>query len=408
MKQILFLLSVLTIVSSEIVAQESIAIDGKEWNIRAGHSLYISDIHMWIDGDTIVDGTVCKKLYTHTKQLWEGGKESVEVGYCRQDGDKYYQNGELMFDLALQVGDTFALDTYTTYTVINIGDIVLTDGMPRKCLTVIDDTDAQPNIHNSDVWIEGVGSLRMGVYSNDFVSAGQVKTLLDCSHKGQRIYYHDPIAVDGKEWTFKTLDASPMEIRMWVEGDTIVDNRACKKIYRYTRDSDGQDTLEVNFCWQDDKQYWQNDRLLFDFGIDSHDYFFGVDNNSEYASIRYVVESGDTILCDGITRRYVVVSEQIESELITPENTDVWVEGIGSLKTGVFDNNTLREGEEVELLSCTYNGVYVFKKIGADINLGFPHFFMTSTPYYDLQGRPIANPVRGIYIKDGKKVSVSN
>lgn len=28
------------------------------------------------------------------------------------------------------------------------------------------------------------------------------------------------------------------------------------------------------------------------------------------------------------------------------------------------------------------------------------------TPYYDLQGRPVANPARGIYIKDGKKIAV--
>lgn len=29
-----------------------------------------------------------------------------------------------------------------------------------------------------------------------------------------------------------------------------------------------------------------------------------------------------------------------------------------------------------------------------------------STPYYDLMGRPVANPTRGIYIKDGKKIAV--
>ena len=30
----------------------------------------------------------------------------------------------------------------------------------------------------------------------------------------------------------------------------------------------------------------------------------------------------------------------------------------------------------------------------------------TDAPYYDLQGRPVANPTRGIYIKDGKKVAI--
>ena len=30
----------------------------------------------------------------------------------------------------------------------------------------------------------------------------------------------------------------------------------------------------------------------------------------------------------------------------------------------------------------------------------------TEAPYYDLQGRPVDNPARGIYIKDGKKTAV--
>ena len=29
-----------------------------------------------------------------------------------------------------------------------------------------------------------------------------------------------------------------------------------------------------------------------------------------------------------------------------------------------------------------------------------------STPYYDLMGRPVAHPTRGIYIKDGRKVLI--
>ena len=32
--------------------------------------------------------------------------------------------------------------------------------------------------------------------------------------------------------------------------------------------------------------------------------------------------------------------------------------------------------------------------------------FNCVTPYYDLMGRPVANPTRGIYIKDGKKIAV--
>ena len=405
MKQILFLLSVLAVVSSEIVAQEPIAIDGKEWNIRTGHYIYFSDIHMWVEGDTIVDGTVCNKLYKHTKQLWEGGEESLEIGYCRQDGDKYYQNGKLMFDLSLQNGEHFIVDDYITYTVVDTGHIVLKDGISRKCLTVTDEPSAQPDIYNSDVWIEGVGSLRMGIYSNDFVSAGQMKELIDCSYKGQRIHYHDPVALDGKEWTFKVEGSSSSEIRMWIDGDTIVSDRVCKKLYKQSQTSEGKE-LTVSYCWQNGKQYWQDDKLLFDFGLDRYDYFFGVDNKSDNVSFRCVMEAGDTILNDGLPRRYMIVSEQMDEDLIDPENTDIWVEGVGSLYTGIFDYNAIAEGQKVKLLNCTYNGLCIYQTIDAHMRNVLEFAPSVVTPYYDLQGRKVANPTRGIYIKDGKKVII--
>ncbi|MBR5149665.1 MAG: hypothetical protein IKV15_10830 [Bacteroidaceae bacterium] len=405
MKQILFLLSVLTVVSSEIVAQEPIAIDGKEWNIRTGHYIYFSDIHMWVEGDTIVDGTVCKKLYKHTKQLWEGGEDLTEVGYCYQKGDKYYQNGKLMFDLSLKNGEHFIVDDYITYTVVDTGHIVLKDGVSRKCLTVTDEPSAQLDIYNSDVWIEGVGSLRMGIYSNDFVSAGQMKELIDCSYKGQRIHYHDPVALDGKEWTFKVEGSSSSEIRMWIDGDTIVSDRVCKKLYKQSQTSEGKE-LTVSYCWQNGKQYWQDDKLLFDFGLDRYDYFFGVDNKSDNVSFRCVMEAGDTILNDGLPRRYMIVSEQMDEDLIDPENTDIWVEGVGSLYTGIFDYNAIAEGQKVKLLNCTYNGLCIYQTIDAHMRNVLEFAPSVVTPYYDLQGRKVANPTRGIYIKDGKKVII--
>ena len=407
MKQFLFLLSVLSVVFSKIAAQDPIAMDGKEWHIRAGHYIYFSDIHMWIDGDTIVDGMVCKKLYKHTKQLWEDGEERLEVGYCRQDGEKYYQNGELMFDLGLQVGDTFALDNYITYTVINVGDIVLKDGVPRKCLTVIDDPNAQPDIYNSDVWIEGVGSLRMGVYSNDFVSDGQVKTLLDCSYNGQHIYYHEPIAMDGKEWHVREkivhyIDYSS-DVYMWIAGDTIVDDIYCKKLYIHTKQlwEGGEESLEVRYCHQDGEKYYQNGDLMYDFSLEVGDEFATYVDNEENKLLYTVVGVGDTVLLDGLSRKYLVMAPSYEGVVI-PGYTDIWVEGIGSLTQGIAQNDFYWSGGVItELQSCSYNGQCIYKKSDTYINNVSSN---VSSPYYDLMGRPVANPTRGIYIKDGRKV----
>ena len=410
MKRILFSLYVLFVVFSKIAAQDPIAMDGKEWHIRAGHYIYFSDIHMWIDGDTIVDGMVCKKLYKHTKQLWEDGEERLEVGYCRQDGEKYYQNGELMFDFSLQKGDKFSLrGGYGTYSVIDTGHIVLKDGVSRRCLTVMDDMESFPDEYNSDVWVEGVGSLSMGVFSNDFVNVGLTKTLLDCSSNGQHIYYHDPIAMDGKEWHIREkivhyIDYSS-DVHLWIAGDTIVDETYCKKLYVHTKQlwEGGEESLEVRYCHQDGEKYYQNGDLMYDFSLEVGDEFATYVDNEENKLLYTVVGVGDTVLLDGMSRKYLVMAPSYEGVVI-PGYTDIWVEGIGSLTQGIAQNDFYWSGGVItELQSCSYNGQCIYAKSDTYINNVSSN---VSSPYYDLMGRPVATPTRGIYIKDGKKVAI--
>ena len=410
MKHYLILLGILLAIAGKSTAQDLIAMDGKEWKIKAGHYIYFSDIHMWIDGDTIVDGMVCKKLYKHTKQLWEDGEERLEVGYCRQDGEKYYQNGELMFDFSLQKGDKFSLrGGYATYSVIDTGHIVLKDGVSRRCLTVMDDTESFPDEYNSDVWVEGIGSLSMGVFSNDFVSLGQVKTLLDCSYNGQHIYYHEPIAMDGKEWHIREKIAHYIDyssdVHMWIAGDTIVDETYCKKLYVHTKQlwEGGEESLEVRYCHQDGEKYYQNGDLMFDFSLEVGDEFDTCADNEEVGLFYTVVSVGDTVLLDGLARKYMVIAPSYDG-MVIPGHTDIWVEGIGSLTQGILHNDFYWSGGvTTELQRCSHNKQSIYAKSDTYINNVSSN---VSSPYYDLQGRPVAAPTRGIYIKDGKKIAV--
>ena len=410
MKHYLILLGILLAIAGKSTAQDLIAMDGKEWKIKAGHYIYFSDIHMWIDGDTIVDGMVCKKLYKHTKQLWEDGEERLEVGYCRQDGEKYYQNGELMFDFSLQKGDKFSLrGGFDTYSVIDTGHIVLKDGVSRRCLTVMDDTESFPDEYNSDVWVEGIGSLSMGVFSNDFVSFGQVKTLLDCSYNGQHIYYHEPIAMDGKEWHIREKIAHYIDyssdVHMWIAGDTIVDDIYCKRLYIHTKQlwEGGEESLEVRYCHQDGEKYYQNGDLMFDFSLEVGDEFDTYADNEEVGSFYTVVSVGDTVLLDGLARKYMVIAPSYDG-MVIPGHTDIWVEGIGSLTQGILHNDFYWSGGvTTELQRCSHKKQSIYAKSDTYINNVSSN---VSSPYYDLQGRPVVNPTRGIYIKDGKKVII--
>lgn len=204
MKRKLISLGVLLVIAGNVSAQNLIAMDGKEWYIRTrvsggdendyinGRYTWIS--HMWIEGDTIVDAMACKKLYTHTKKMWEDEDETLTVGYCRQEGDRFYKNGELMFDLSLQAGEVSA----TGHEVINTDSFVTKHGVSLKSLTVV-------FRQVTDVWIEGIGSLQAGIYANDF-PPGEIKELISCSYNGQCLYENPNVSI--KELSHKPFTAA--------------------------------------------------------------------------------------------------------------------------------------------------------------------------------------------------------
>lgn len=58
-------------------------------------------------------------------------------------------------------------------------------------------------------------------------------------------------------------------------------------------------------------------------------------------------------------------------------------------------------------LYTSVNGIYLLDVDAVETSISTTENRKTMvTPYYDLQGRPVVNPARGIYIKDGKKIAV--
>ena len=72
----------------------------------------------------------CKRLYKHSRARYGTDEGTLQVGYCRQEGGKYYQDGELLFDLGLQVGDTFMPRRGMPLIVKAVGETTLTDMSP--------------------------------------------------------------------------------------------------------------------------------------------------------------------------------------------------------------------------------------------------------------------------------------
>lgn len=64
--------------------------------------------------------------------------------------------------------------------------------------------------------------------------------------------------------------------------------------------------------------------------------------------------------------------------------------------------------ENILAISASVAGIYLLDVDAVDTSVPAIEKDVLDTPYYDLQGRPVDNPIRGIYIKDGKKTYVGD
>ena len=76
-------------------------------------------------------------------------------------------------------------------------------------------------------------------------------------------------------------------------------------------------------------------------------------------------------------------------------SSEIGTTGVGYSLLYVKQGDTMLYQQEEGVLWKDNTGIEVPKSEQADI-------------YYDLQGRPVAHPMRGVYIKDGKKVIIKD
>ena len=121
-------------------------------------------IYYTICGDTIVNGYTYVKLYETWDTIICGNNLFSFIGYLRQDGQKIYYNGCLLYDFGVSVGDT----VYIKYAYPN----------PPKTLIVqnIDTINGIKIIYLDgeygfgDVWYEGIGS-PLGLFWAGYIPA---------------------------------------------------------------------------------------------------------------------------------------------------------------------------------------------------------------------------------------------
>jgi hypothetical protein len=239
------------------------------------------------------------------------------------------------------------------------------------------------------------------------------------------------LVTEGKQWA---VCRHSFRGEFWTEtyrlqGDTIINGKTYK-IEHAARNEDLSDMKPSGrYMREEDGRVYsitdkdQRDDFVFDYSMEIGDTLFYNPHTDYYGNVYKhhtclrLIAIRDTIMPNGDGR----VRKCYDTEEGCLNGDDVYefhpvlhsfIEDIGYTATGlssseigttgvgysllyVKQGDTMLYQQEEGVLWKDNTGIEVPKSEQADI-------------YYDLQGRPVANPTRGIYIKDGKKVIIKD
>ena len=238
--------------------------DGKEWICRQsgveGQEDY--DFRYYLDGDTVIGNYTYKKCYT--QHIGRGKTTPPQfVTVLREDGPRVYSRirgqEHLTYDFSMEVGQETLLDgtlqgnPYEFYLKdaqeISFGNNTL------RCLSFASKFDSQRE--ERGFWIEGVGSTYLPFVIYNF-HPGYTHCCLQTCKVGSEVLYdisrdihyledfseqipampYHPMLKEGKQWNYIAHDwrsgESHTPYSLTVIGDTLIEGRTCKKIYKVT------------------------------------------------------------------------------------------------------------------------------------------------------------------------------
>ena len=195
-------------------------------------------------------------------------------------------------------------------------------------------------------------------------------------------------------------NAGEITYNVWTGNDTIVDGRESVVLWHnkagYTQRygviyEDHTGLVYINYL-QGDKSDWL---FLYDF----------TPRNWKAGDMMHVSYDDG---CDMYEKVYEVSTIELQNGGTT-QLTDLLIYGIGYYYEPFLSPIEITSGCSGHTIPINFyrNGVLLWGKEEQSGNsVATPMVNKAPTPYYDLQGRPVANPTRGIYIKDGKKVVI--
>ena len=390
--------------------------------------------NQWTGNDTIVDGRECVVVWHNLR----GGAKRFGVIYESFNGLVYFNYAN---DEPYSPNDWLCLYDFTPRNW-KVGDMICTniggimeqyEEVEKVSSVTLQNGEEVPSIeiyYTSIIY--GIG------YSNEpFLSPREAynsysgKSYPINFYRNGELLWGEEISqtdkpyliADGLQWAkccyYYTGDYTTVAYEL--RGDTILDGKSYKKEWSTHWEDLSHMELTGYFMREDAgkvyrKEGHSDEYLWFDYEANIGDTIF-----YDYSFVKVVGHSDTTIVCNGVSRTYRGVDVQVgyvydsgtdyEYHLI-PGYIETFYEDLGLFTIGdiVSDPSFLTEGSVTELLYVKQGDTMLYQQEEGvlwkdNTGINTPKSEQTNV-YYDLQGRKVVNPTRGIYIKNGKKVLV--
>ena len=370
--------------------------------------------NLYTGGDTLVDGKACVQLWQYCTDT----PENLEQYLLHEVDDKVYirytDDGEwnLLYDFSLPVwyvGDSIKDAEFGRMPIETIDTITLLNGATRQVATYqgggnlihgigyMGETFFSPvcRSHPEDGTVHHPVSF---YYWNQLLLGKELpKEREDRFFPANAVYTTSRLISHSHNFEDFTIEFDTIDYNIWTGNDTIVDGRQCVTLWSNSTDSVKlygliYESLNgvVYFKYGEYREDWLT---LYDFtprkwkpGDKICLCSNGLDD--EYESI------------DGISSVTLHNGEKVPFIILSSLGDVGLIYGIG------YNSDMFFSPEAVGTpLSFYRNGVLLWGKEGQpETSVSTSVANKAPTPYYDLMGRPVATPTRGIYIKDGRKV----
>lgn len=428
-----------------------------------GYDYILTFRKYYLDGQKVINGKTYHCIYMQKKSRDEEMTSPVYCYGVREEAgrvyalyDEFINNDEfsaifmpyevtpdsevVVYDFTKELNDTFyyyvnapSEGVITTKEIKSIEEIALNDGSKRKLWR----TDY------NDFYVEGIGSFNSGgflthhldqilttgdgmrwhnlnwfkqngeyVYkAPDYTGDPSVEEESYTTFKKEDPFLLAPVFEDGKTWncewwTFEGMtnpdtDYNPVAQTYFVDGDTVINNWNCYKLYgKYDKE---EAEYIASYYDAGGKVYMIKDGeteglLIYDFSAKEGDVVNIYDCEDE-KSVDVTISNVMTVNIQGREAKCLYVE--------TNDKSTWWIEGIGSVEGFEFNIGKSTPGNTIILGSCYLGDKCLYLKDHNNPN-GIDSITTNTTTadsaIYDLTGRRLnGKPERGIYIQGGKK-----